>query len=323
MWHWHLTTDGLGKAMGSRDDYVKASRKPPARPEIRPEQRKQSREAGTSASSSRNRRTRTSASSRSREARASSSSSRSRRARTSSSSSRSRSPKAKQKASSSGPSGPPFRRSPPPGKLWGFDVGKYGQNMKGATVNFFSRLLHSGPGDPGFGTYEILKDADGKFQCTLRLAEGARTAARLRRREYKGGVCRTKAEAEQSAARAFWDDSLVKERAAKLEPSKKDRRNRKRFAEAKAASAKRKALYGYGTGVERIITEDRKGSRPRHPGRRDAVDDVVALLGDQGKLSTRCKLRQMQIRPRTAEDNSEEASHVFKGQTRKNGMGES
>eukprot|EP00435_Cladocopium_sp_Y103_P074458 s171_g48.t2 len=154
---------------------------------------------------------------------------------------------AKQKASSSGAPRPTFTpRSPPPGRLWGFDWGKYGENFKGATIDFFMRLLHSEPGDPPFGTYETLEDADGNFKSKLLLTDNARVTARLRKQEYRGKVRRTKPEAEQAAARVFWDDSLVKERAAKLEPSKKAKRNVKRSAEA---SAKRKALYGYGTGA--------------------------------------------------------------------------
>ena len=121
------------------------------------------------------------------------------------------------------------------------------------------RLLHSVPGDPPFGTYETIENADGKFQSKLVLAENARGAARLRKKEYRGPVCRTKPEAEQAAARVFWDDSLVKERAAKLEPSKKVRRNVKRCAEA---SFKRKKLYGYGIGMAHMamaeIRDDRK-----------------------------------------------------------------
>eukprot|EP00435_Cladocopium_sp_Y103_P071081 s171_g36.t1 len=70
---------------------------------------------------------------------------------------------------SSGPSGPPFRRSPRLGRLWGFDVGKYGQNMKTATIDFFSRMFHSEPGDHPFGTHKTLKDVDGNFQCTATL----------------------------------------------------------------------------------------------------------------------------------------------------------
>ena len=97
---------------------------------------------------------------------------------------------------------------------------------------------------------------DGNFQSTLRLTDRAREAARLRNGEYKGEVCPTKPEAEHSAARGFWDDPLVKEIAAKLEPSKKTRKNRKMCAEA---NAKRKALYGYGPGGKRITREDRKG----------------------------------------------------------------
>eukprot|EP00435_Cladocopium_sp_Y103_P072721 s171_g41.t1 len=152
---------------------------------------------------------------------------------------------------------PPLTRSPPlRGRLWGFDMDKYGQNMKTATIDFFARLFHSEPGGPQFGTYETQKDVDGNFQSTLQLSEKARTAAGLRNWEYKGELCRTKPEAEQSASRLLWEDPNIREKAAKLPPSKKARRQKKRAAEA---SAKRKALYGYGTGVERIVREDRKG----------------------------------------------------------------
>ena len=111
------------------------------------------------------------------------------------------------------------------------------------------RLLHHKPGDPKFGTYDTVKDADGNFQSTLRLIRRAQAAARLRKREYKGEKCRTKIEAEVSAARVFWDDPHAQEKAAKLPPSTKARRQRKRCAEY---SAKRKAEWlGTGKGVDR------------------------------------------------------------------------
>ena len=132
--------------------------------------------------------------------------------------------------------------------------------ISSATTLGVRRLLHSVPGDPPFGTYETFEKEDGKFQSKLVLPENTRRAAGLRQREYTGEKCSTKPEAEQAAARAFWDDSLVKERAAKLEPSKKARRKVERCAKT---SAKRKALYGYGTGVSRISRGDRKAAAKR------------------------------------------------------------
>ena len=70
------------------------------------------------------------------------------------------------------------------------------------------------------------------------------TELRLGNREYKGEVCGSKIEAEVSAARIFWEDPRVQERAEKLEPSKKARKNKRRCAER---NAERKARR-YGTG---------------------------------------------------------------------------
>eukprot|EP00435_Cladocopium_sp_Y103_P054573 s1802_g17.t2 len=119
-----------------------------------------------------------------------------REARTSSSS---RSPEAKRQASSSGAQR--SRASPKRGRLWGFDVGKYGRHLKEATADFFMRLHHAKAGDPPFGTYDTVKDEEGNFQSTLRLSERSRAAARLRKRQYEGEVCGTRIEAETSAAR--------------------------------------------------------------------------------------------------------------------------
>eukprot|EP00435_Cladocopium_sp_Y103_P045450 s376_g13.t1 len=149
-----------------------------------------------------------------------------RKAKTSSSS---RSPKEKQQASSSG-----AQRSRAPRKMWGLDVGKYGNNWKGAAADFFRRLLHKAPDDPPFGTYHTVKDEEGKFRSTLRLSDKAFAAARLRQREYEGEVGSTKTGAELSAARVLWDDPRMREGAAKLHPSKKAEKRRK-------ASARRKA----------------------------------------------------------------------------------
>ena len=56
--------------------------------------------------------------------------------------------------------------------------------ISSATTLGVRRLLHSVPGDPPFGTYETIENADGKFQTKLVLAENARGAARLRKKEY-------------------------------------------------------------------------------------------------------------------------------------------
>eukprot|EP00435_Cladocopium_sp_Y103_P003983 s2263_g1.t1 len=119
------------------------------------------------------------------------------------------------------------------------------------------RLLHAEPGDPPFGTYDTVEGADGNFHSTLQLTERAQKAARLKKREYEGEVCSTGPDAETSAARLFWDDPRVQDRAKKLPPSRKARKQKQRCAQR---SEKRKAQYGYGTGVERIHREDRKGS---------------------------------------------------------------
>eukprot|EP00435_Cladocopium_sp_Y103_P000015 s6761_g1.t1 len=120
------------------------------------------------------------------------------------------------------------------GRLWGFDVGKYGRHLKEATADFFSLLLHTKPREPPFGTYETVKHEKGKVQSTLKLSEKARAAARLRKRQYEGEVCGTRIEAETSAAR---------DRAKKLEPSNTARKQKKGCAEH---SARRKARR-YGT----------------------------------------------------------------------------
>lgn len=103
------------------------------------------------------------------------------------------------------------------------------------------RLLHAEPHDPPFGTYETVQTADCKFESTLRLSDRAQAAAGLSNTEYKGEVCSNKAEAENSAARVFWDDPIAQERAAKLEPSRKSLKERCRRL---GHNAKRKALYG-------------------------------------------------------------------------------
>ena len=104
------------------------------------------------------------------------------------------------------------------------------------------RLLHHKPGDPKFGSYDTVKDADGNFQCTLRLTKRAQAAARLGTREYKGEVSGSKWEAEISAAREFWEDPRAQERAEKLEPSKKAKKEKKRCAERNAERKARR--YG-------------------------------------------------------------------------------
>ena len=104
------------------------------------------------------------------------------------------------------------------------------------------RLLHSKPGDDPFGIYHTVQDADGNFQCTLRLSKRAQAAARLGTREYKGEVSGSKWEAEISAAREFWEDPRAQERAEKLEPSKKAKKGKKRCAERNAERKARR--YG-------------------------------------------------------------------------------
>ena len=170
-------------------------------------------------------------------------------------------------------------------RLWGFDVGKYGHQVKSATADFFMwlgcmmlqdtdhtiveikksvadlniseacqnhghlsattfavrRLLHSKPGDDPFGIHKTVKDADGNFQSALRLTNRAQAAARLGNREYKGEVCSSKMEAEVSAARVFWEELRVQERAEKLEPSKKVRKE-KDAAQSAMQSAKRDGM---------------------------------------------------------------------------------
>lgn len=107
------------------------------------------------------------------------------------------------------------------------------------------RLLHSRPGDPPFGIYKTIKDEDGKFHSTLQLRERVQAAANAGNREYKGEEGSTKNEAEESAARLFWADPGVQEKAAKLPPSNKMQGQKNRWVEI---CAKRKARR-YGTGV--------------------------------------------------------------------------
>ena len=67
-----------------------------------------------------------------------------------------------------------------------------------------------------------MEQEKGQFRSTLRLSERARAAV-LSKKDYEGEVHRTKREAETSAARVFWDDPCVQERAKTLEPSKSAR----------------------------------------------------------------------------------------------------
>ena len=107
-------------------------------------------------------------------------------------------------------------------------------------AGFVRRLLHSAPGDPAFGTYDSIVDVDGKWVSTLRLSDKAKKAAHVKKTDYAGGGFRTKLEAETSAARLFWDDPRVQDRAKKLQPSKKTEKRRNACAD----HAKRKA-QGY------------------------------------------------------------------------------
>ena len=84
------------------------------------------------------------------------------------------------------------------------------------------RALHGKYGDPPFGTYDTVEQEKGQFRSTLRLSERARADV-MRKKDYEGEVHRTKREAETSAARVFWDDPCVQERAKTLEPSKSAR----------------------------------------------------------------------------------------------------
>ena len=110
-----------------------------------------------------------------------------------------------------------------------------------ATTFAVRRLLHSKPGDDPFGIHKTVKDADGNFQSALRLTNRAQAAARLGNREYKGEVCSSKMEADVSAARVFWEELRVQERAEKLEPSKKVRKE-KDAAQSAMQSAKRDGM---------------------------------------------------------------------------------
>ena len=98
-------------------------------------------------------------------------------------------------------------------------------------------MLHSAPGDPAFGTYDSIVDVDGKWVSTLRLSDKAKKAARVKKTDYAGKAFDTKLQAETSAARLFWDDPRVQDRAKKLEPSKKAQKRRNACIE----HAKRKA----------------------------------------------------------------------------------
>ena len=67
--------------------------------------------------------------------------------------------------------------------------------------------------------YDTVPDADCNFQSTLPLSDRAKATAQLSKGEYKGGIGRTRKEAEQSAARELWDDPLVKLKAERLPES--------------------------------------------------------------------------------------------------------
>ena len=87
------------------------------------------------------------------------------------------------------------------------------------TMRAVRRLLHSKPHDPPFGTWETVRDKDGKFRCTLRLTDRAQAATGARKMEYKGPPCCNTGDAEKSAAAVFWDDPGAQATAATLGPS--------------------------------------------------------------------------------------------------------
>eukprot|EP00435_Cladocopium_sp_Y103_P015864 s3881_g3.t3 len=103
-----------------------------------------------------------------------------------------------------------------------------------------TRLLHSKPRDIPVATYDTVTHEDGTFQATLQIGGRAHAVAGLTNMDYRGHRCSTKKEAEVSAAKAFWDDPRVLEKAKSLEPSKRARNQKKRCAQH---NAKRKAQY--------------------------------------------------------------------------------
>jgi hypothetical protein len=95
-------------------------------------------------------------------------------------------------------------------------------------------------------TFDTVKDAEGNFQSTLKLSD--KTLLLLpdlrEKTEFEGEKCASKKEADNSAAKAFWDDPHVLEIARTLKPSKKAQKIREHFdfvkcKEQREANAKR------------------------------------------------------------------------------------
>jgi hypothetical protein len=94
--------------------------------------------------------------------------------------------------------------------------------------------------------FHTVKDAEGNFQSTLKLSD--KTLLLLpdlrEKTEFEGEKCASKKEADNSAAKAFWDDPHVLEIARTLKPSKKAQKIREHFdfvkcKEQREANAKR------------------------------------------------------------------------------------
>ena len=93
-------------------------------------------------------------------------------------------------------------------------------------------------------TFDTVKDAEGKFQSTLKLTDEACLLLPdlWEKTEFEGEKRASKKEAEASAAKAFWEDPRVLEIARKMRPSKKSQKNRKRLVKRnEQRNAKRKA----------------------------------------------------------------------------------
>jgi len=100
--------------------------------------------------------------------------------------------------------------------------------------------------------FHTVKDAEGNFQSTLKLND--KTLLLLpdlrEKTEFEGEKCASKKEADNSAAKAFWDDPRVLEIARTLKPSRKAQKIREHFDFVKCKEqreAKRKAPQGDGS----------------------------------------------------------------------------
>ncbi|CAL1136093.1 unnamed protein product [Cladocopium goreaui] len=142
--------------------------------------------------------------------------------------------------------------SPTRGRLYGFNLAKYGEQFKVALKEFVERVSNEHTSIVEQPKFHTVKDAEGNFQSTLKLND--KTLLLLpdlrEKTEFEGEKCASKKEADNSAAKAFWDDPRVLEIARTLKPSRKAQKIREHFDFVKCKEqreAKRKAPQGDGS----------------------------------------------------------------------------